>query len=147
MDAVGIRELAERASAVVSEVERTGHPVLLTRRGRPVAVVIAIDEDALYDHVLAHAPEYVRDMREVEERYARGESDSLPLDEVLADLGEQDAGAEEGKGAGVPRMPEVRLTRSAERDLRRIGAGQQRTRLIAALRARARTRRTWTSRH
>jgi hypothetical protein len=53
-----------------------------------------------FDHVLAHAPEYVRDMREVEERYARGESDSRPLDEVLAALVERDAGTEEGKDAG-----------------------------------------------
>jgi prevent-host-death family protein len=101
MDTVGIRELAEHASAVVSEVERTGHPVLLTRRGRPVAVVTAIDEDAFYDHVLANAPEYVRDMREAKERYAQGESDSRPLDEVLADLGEQDADVEEGGSASA----------------------------------------------
>jgi hypothetical protein len=39
-------------------------------------------------------------MREVEERYAHGESDSRPLDEVLAALVEQDAGTEEGKDAG-----------------------------------------------
>lgn len=100
MEAVGIRELAERASAVVSEVERTGRPVLLTRRGRPVAVVSAIDEDAFYDHVLANAPAYVRDMREAEDRYARGESDSRPLDEVLAEVGGQD-GAERGGGASA----------------------------------------------
>ncbi len=101
MEAVGIRELAERASAVVSEVERTGHPVLVTRRGRPVAVVTAIDEDAFYDHVLANAPEYVRQMREVKERYARGESDSRPLDDALADLDAEESGAEEGSAAGA----------------------------------------------
>jgi len=31
-------------------------------------------------------------------------------------------------------VPEVRLTRNAERDLRRIGVGPQRTRILAALR-------------
>lgn len=92
MDTVGIRELAERASAVVSEVQRTGHPVIVTNRGRPVAVVSAIDEDAFYDYVLAHAPEYVRDMRETEDRYARGESDSRPLHEVLAELADEEGG-------------------------------------------------------
>jgi len=32
-------------------------------------------------------------------------------------------------------VPEVRLTRNAERDLRRIGPGPERTRVITALRA------------
>ena len=32
-------------------------------------------------------------------------------------------------------MPEVRLTRTAERDLRRIGPGPQRTRIVTVLRA------------
>jgi prevent-host-death family protein len=90
MDTVGIRELADRASAVITEVERTGHPVIVTNRGRPVAVVSAIDEDAFYDYVLAHAPEYVRDMRAAEARYAQGKSESRPLDEVLAELDEED---------------------------------------------------------
>src|SRR5512144_2111372 len=99
MEAVGIRELAERASAVVSEVERTGHSVLVTRRGRPVAVVTPIDVDAFYDYVLAHVPEYVRDMREAKERYARGESDSRPLADVLADLDAEDGAAQEDRPA------------------------------------------------
>ncbi len=86
MDTIGIRELADRASSVVGEVERTGQPVIVTKRGRPVAVVSAIDEEALYDYVLAHAPEFVRDMREAEEDHAQGRSASRPLHEVLADL-------------------------------------------------------------
>jgi mRNA-degrading endonuclease RelE of RelBE toxin-antitoxin system len=32
-------------------------------------------------------------------------------------------------------VPEVRLTRNAERDLRRIGPGPERTRIVAALKA------------
>jgi prevent-host-death family protein len=92
MESVGIRELADRASSVVSEVETTGHAVLVTRRGRPIAVLSAIDEDAFYDYVLAHAPEYVQGMRDADERYGRGESDSRPLHEVLAELDAEDAG-------------------------------------------------------
>jgi prevent-host-death family protein len=94
MESVGIRELADRASSVVSEVEATGHPVLVTRRGRPVAVVSAIDEDALYDYILGNAPEYVRGMRDADERYERGESDSRPLHEVLAELDAEDAASQ-----------------------------------------------------
>lgn len=93
METVGIRELSDRASNVVGEVQRTGDPVIVTNRGRPVAVVSAVDEDALYDYVLAHAPEYVRDMRKAEEQYTRGESDSRPLSDVLADLDDEDQSA------------------------------------------------------
>lgn len=90
METVGIRELADHVSSVVGEVRRTGHPVIVTNRGRPVAAIHAIDEAALYDYILANAPEYVRDMREAEERYARGESDSRSLSDVLADLDDEE---------------------------------------------------------
>jgi prevent-host-death family protein len=90
MDTVGIRELADRASAVIGDVDRTGKAIIVTNRGRPVAVVSPIDEDAFYDYVLAHAPEFALDMREAEERYAKGDSDSRPLEEVLAELDEDD---------------------------------------------------------
>jgi prevent-host-death family protein len=50
---IGIRDLANHASAVVDEVSRTGRPALVTRNGRPVAVLAAIDEDELLDFVLA----------------------------------------------------------------------------------------------
>jgi prevent-host-death family protein len=82
---VGIRELADRASAVVSKVESTGEPAFITRRGRPVAVVLPISEDDLYDYVLSTAPEYVRDMREADKAIANLEY-GRPLDEVLAEL-------------------------------------------------------------
>ena len=62
----------------------------------PVAVVSAIDEDAFYDYVLAHAPEYAQDMRAAEARYARGKSESRPLGEVLAELDEGDRRAANG---------------------------------------------------
>lgn len=90
MERVGVRELADHASRVVDEVHRTGHAVIVTRRGRPIAAIHAIDEDAFYDYVLATAPEYVRDMRETEDRFARGESDSRPLSDVLTDLDDED---------------------------------------------------------
>ena len=90
MTAVGIRDLADRASAVVAEVEHSGAPVFITRRGRPVAVVLPISEDDLYDYVLANAPEYVRDMRGADERIARGEP-GRPLEDVLAELDRESA--------------------------------------------------------
>ncbi len=85
MSTVGVRELAARASTIVSEVETSGKPTLVTRRGRPVAVLVAVDEDDFYDVVLAKAPEFVRDRRDTDTAIARGDL-GRPLDEVVADL-------------------------------------------------------------
>ncbi len=90
MSTVGVRELAQHASAVVADVEKTGQPTLVTRRGRPVAVLLPVNEDDFYDYVLARAPEYVRDMREADAAIARGEL-GRPLDEVLSELDVEDA--------------------------------------------------------
>ncbi len=85
MGTVGVRDLGQRASAVVADVEKTRQPTLVTRHGRPVAVLMPIDENDFYDYVLAHAPEYVRDMREADVAIDRGER-GRPLDEVLVEL-------------------------------------------------------------
>jgi prevent-host-death family protein len=66
MTTVGIRELSNNTSQVVDEVATTGRPTFVTRHGKPVAVVLPVDEDALEDWVLANAPEYVRSMAEAD---------------------------------------------------------------------------------
>jgi prevent-host-death family protein len=86
---VGVRDLANRASAVLDELEQGGQPVIVTRRGRPVAVLSAIDADEFYDYLLAHSPEFVAGRRAAEERFARGEY-GQPLDDALAELDIED---------------------------------------------------------
>lgn len=83
MSTVGVRELGKRASAIVDAVEH-GDRVVVTKRGRPVAVLSAVSADVLEDFVLAHHDEFVRDMAEAERELAAGRTRSL--DEVLADL-------------------------------------------------------------
>lgn len=85
MGTVGVRDLGQRASAVVAAVEKTKQPTLVTRHGRPVAVLMPINEDDFYDYVLAHAPEYVQDMRAADAAIDRGEF-GRPIDDVLTDL-------------------------------------------------------------
>lgn len=96
MDTVGVRELAERASAIVGNVIDSGQPVLVTKRGHPVAVVSAIDQDALHDYILAYTPEYTEDMRSAEREHAHGERHGQPLNEVIAEL---DDGEDTAAGA------------------------------------------------
>lgn len=89
MTTIGIRELANHASAVVDEVNRTGHPALVTKNGKPIAVLAAIDEDALLDFALEHAPEYVRTMNQAEREIARGKR-GRSLEDVLTELGPEE---------------------------------------------------------
>ncbi|MBV9141165.1 MAG: type II toxin-antitoxin system Phd/YefM family antitoxin [Pseudonocardiales bacterium] len=90
VETVGVRNLANRASAVLDELEHRGRPIIVTRRGHPVAVLAPIDADACYDDVLAHAPEFVAGRKAAEERHARRLRRGL--EEVLAELDEGDHG-------------------------------------------------------
>jgi len=74
---IGIKELKNTASRVIDEVE-AGDRVIVTKRGRPAAVIMSI-EDA-EDFVLAHAEEFVG-MR-LSGRRAHRAGRSVPLDEV-----------------------------------------------------------------
>ena len=89
METVGVRDLANRASAVLDRLEQGGQPVIVTRRGRPIAVLSAIDAEEFYDYVLAHAPEFAAGRKAAEERFARGEY-GQQLDDVIAELDAED---------------------------------------------------------
>jgi len=54
---VGIRELKTHASDIVDRAE-AGEAFLVTRRGKPVAVVLPFTVDA-EDLILAHAPRFI----------------------------------------------------------------------------------------
>ena len=58
MAAVGIRDLKTHASDIVERAE-AGEAFLVTRRGKPVAVVLPFTFDA-EDLILAHASPFIR---------------------------------------------------------------------------------------
>ncbi len=68
MQTVGVRDLANRASVLLDELEQGGQPIIVTRRGQPIAVLSAIDAEGFYDYILAHAPEFVRGRQEADVR-------------------------------------------------------------------------------
>jgi prevent-host-death family protein len=74
MPEIGIKELKAHASRVVDEVE-AGASYVVTRRGRPAAVILAV-EDA-EDLVLANAEEFVEARRRARAAYRRGRSTRL----------------------------------------------------------------------
>ena len=74
MAEIGVKELKATASAVIDRVER-GAAYVVTRRGRPAAVLLPVEEAE--DIVLANADEYVRMRREARAAYEKGRTTSL----------------------------------------------------------------------
>lgn len=74
MAEIGVKELKATASAVIDRVE-SGTAYVVTRRGRPAAVLLPIEEAE--DLVLANTDEYVRMRREARAAYAKGRTINL----------------------------------------------------------------------
>jgi prevent-host-death family protein len=74
MAEIGIKELKATASAVIDEV-KGGAAYVVTKRGRPAAVLLPVEEAE--DLVLANADEYIRLRREARAAYARGRTTRL----------------------------------------------------------------------
>ena len=74
MAEIGVKQLKATASAVIEQVEG-GTAYVITKRGRPAAVLLPVEEAA--DLVLANADEYVRMRREARAAYAKGQTTSL----------------------------------------------------------------------
>jgi prevent-host-death family protein len=74
---IGVKELKNTASRVLEEVEG-GERVVVTKRGRPTAVIMSM-EDA-EDFVLAHAEEFTEMRLQGRREHAAGET--VGLDDV-----------------------------------------------------------------
>jgi antitoxin (DNA-binding transcriptional repressor) of toxin-antitoxin stability system len=81
---IGVRELSRETRAVVDRLEATGEPAIVTRDGKPVAALIAVDDERLKDLVLSTAPEFAASAREADEALAEGRT--RPMGEVLAEM-------------------------------------------------------------
>lgn len=69
MSEIGIKELKAKASSVIDEVS-AGASYVVTKRGRPAAVIVPIEEAE--DLVLANAQEYVAMRRQARAEYVAG---------------------------------------------------------------------------
>ena len=72
MAAVGIRDLKTHASEILERAE-AGEAFLVTRRGKPVAVVLPFTVDA-EDLILAHAPRFIRLREEGRAEWRKGQT-------------------------------------------------------------------------
>lgn len=74
MAEIGVKELKATASAVIEDVE-AGAAYVITKRGRPAAVLLPIEQAE--DLILANADEYVRMRRAGRAAYAKGQITKL----------------------------------------------------------------------
>ena len=74
MAEIGIKDLKSGASRVIDEVSG-GKSYIVTKRGRPAAVIMPVEEAE--DLVLANAEEFVAMRRRAREAYRRGRSQTL----------------------------------------------------------------------
>jgi len=74
MPEIGVKELKATASAVIDDVQ-DGAAYIVTKRGRPAAVLLPIEEAE--DLVLANTDEYIRMRRLARAAHAKGKTTNL----------------------------------------------------------------------
>ena len=82
MAVVGVRELKAKASEIVERSSK-GETFLITKRGRPVSVIMPFD-GALEDLILAEAPRFVRLREKGRRELAAGHT--IPLSRLKREL-------------------------------------------------------------
>lgn len=85
---MALRDVKNHLSEVVDQVEREHDRVVITRRGKPAAVVVSADDLASLEETLEllSRPELVEEVRESLAEIARGESVVMTKGEVLESL-------------------------------------------------------------
>ncbi len=72
--AIGVRELKNHATEVLRSLQRRRRGLVVTRYGKPAALILPIDSPEAEDYVLSHAPEIVKSLREAEHDLRRGKT-------------------------------------------------------------------------
>lgn len=81
MTEITVSDAREHLADVIASASRSGGPVYLTRRGKPVAVVVDPD---VFERLLSDAEDA---LDRAELAMARDEHDYVPWDQVKAELG------------------------------------------------------------
>lgn len=70
--AIGVRELKNRATEILRSLSQRRRGLVITRYGKPAALILPIDSPEAEDYVLSHALEIVKSLREAEDDLASG---------------------------------------------------------------------------
>ena len=86
--AMALRDVKNRLSEVVDQVEREHDRVVITRHGKPAAVVISADDLESLEETLkvVSRPKLITQVRDRLAELAAGEAEVLSKEEVLATL-------------------------------------------------------------
>lgn len=86
--AMALRDVKNRLSEVVDQVEREHDRVVITRHGKPAAVVISTDDLASLEETLevVSRPKLIAQVRESLTEIAAGDAEVRTKDEILAAL-------------------------------------------------------------
>jgi prevent-host-death family protein len=85
---MALRDVKNHLSEVVDQVEREHDRVVITKHGRPAAVVVSVDDLASLEETLniAGRPQLMRQIRASLTELAAGEAEMLTKDEILRTL-------------------------------------------------------------
>jgi antitoxin YefM len=83
---VPLATVKNRLSELVDRIEREHGRIVITKHGRPAAVILSVEDLESLEETLEIMgnPRLMADIREAEAEYARGESTPLSKDEALA---------------------------------------------------------------
>jgi prevent-host-death family protein len=86
--AMALRDVKNRLSEVVDQVEREHDRVVITRHGKPAAVVISTDDLESLEETLkvVSRPRLITQVRDSLAELAAGEAEALSRDDILAAL-------------------------------------------------------------
>jgi prevent-host-death family protein len=87
-DHLSLADVKNRLSEVVERLEREHGRVVITKHGRPTAVMLSIDDLESLEETLAilSNPSLLEEIREAEADLAAGKTTRLTKDEALAQL-------------------------------------------------------------
>lgn len=94
METLPLSHVKAHLSEIADRVERQHDRVVVTRKGRPAAVLVSPDDLESLEETLAvlSDPELMRQIRESEAELERGEK-GITLEQLQAELGRSDAAA------------------------------------------------------
>ncbi|MCA0297004.1 MAG: type II toxin-antitoxin system Phd/YefM family antitoxin [Actinobacteria bacterium] len=87
-DSMALKDVKDHLSEVVDQVEREHNRVVITKHGRPAAVVLSIDDLASIEETLeiAARPELMQQIRASLADLDAGEAETLTKDDILRSL-------------------------------------------------------------
>lgn len=85
---MALKDVKNRLSEVVDQVEREHGRVVITKHGRPAAVVVSVDDLASLEETLdiAWRPQVMRQIQASLAELAAGQAEVLTKDEILRTL-------------------------------------------------------------